>query len=95
MLIPINLLSAQSPELYPVAFDKGLSIKGQINELNVPIPCRIRLYHKKSGRVVNDIASDNAGNYVFEKLVRVEYFLVVHHPSSQYNALIADNVVPK
>lgn len=78
------------------AIESGvLSIKGTVTEINLPIPCRVRLFEKLSGRMVSDVVTDNSGNYEFTNLVPVQFFLVAHHPTSQLNAVIQDNVVPK
>ena len=95
MLISINVLSLQSPDLYPVAFSNGLSIKGQINEMGRNLPCRVELYHQASKRIVSSVATDQAGNYQFSNLLKTSFFIVAHHPSSQDNAVIQDKVVPK
>lgn len=73
----------------------GLSIKGVVSERNVQIPCRVRLFEKLSGRLIVDQATDQNGNYKFDGLAKTVFFIVAHHPSSQFNAVIQDNVVPK
>ena len=74
---------------------KGLSIKGQITEKDAPIPCRVRLYEKLSGRLLMEKVTDDLGNYEFDHLTNTRYFLIAHHPELKYNAVIQDNVVPK
>jgi len=73
----------------------GLSIRGVVNSVGLPVPCRVRLYEKISGQLVADIKTDEQGVYEFRKLLEKKYFLVAHHPTSQFNAVIQDNVVPK
>lgn len=75
--------------------NKGLSIKGRVSELSAPIPCRVRLFEKLSGRIIADILTDKSGNYVFDHLTKINFFIVAHHPENQFNAVIQDNVVPK
>ena len=75
--------------------DKGLSIKGTVKEKKIPIPCRVRLFEKLSGRLIADVLTDNTGYYVFDHLTQAKFFLIAHHPQSQFNAVIQDNVVPK
>lgn len=75
--------------------DVNLSIKGQVKEKNIPIPCRVRLFERISGRLVFDTVSDGVGNYSFDHLTANKFFIVAHHPLNQYNAVIADLVVPK
>ncbi|RSE25148.1 carboxypeptidase regulatory-like domain-containing protein [Acinetobacter johnsonii] len=75
--------------------DKGLSIKGTVKQKNIPIPCRVRLFEKLSGRLIADVLTDNTGYYAFDHLTQAKFFLVAHHPQNQFNAVIQDNVVPK
>ncbi|MCO8092632.1 carboxypeptidase regulatory-like domain-containing protein [Acinetobacter lwoffii] len=78
-----------------LSFLKGLSIKGVVKEQNVPIPCRLRLYEKLSGRLVMETITDNSGNYLFDHLNKASFFIVAHHPAGEFNAVIQDNVEPK
>jgi hypothetical protein len=78
-----------------IVTDTNLSIKGTVKELNIPIPCRVRLFERVSGLLVADKETDNHGNYEFTCLNKLKYFIVAHHPLNQYNAVIADLVVPK
>lgn len=73
----------------------GLAIKGQVKQLNVPFPCRVRLFERLTGRLINEVLTDNAGNYEFDHLAMGTFFIIAHHPFNQYNAVIADLVVPK
>ena len=81
-------------ERYSV-INANYSIKGTIKELNIPIPCRVRLFERTSGQMVADVLTDAVGNYQFTCLTQIKYFIVAHHPLNQYNAVIADLVVPK
>ncbi|TCB17313.1 carboxypeptidase regulatory-like domain-containing protein [Acinetobacter sp. ANC 5045] len=95
MLTNIELFSMQPIDVNPVVYQKGLSIKGQIKEGGNNIPCRVRLFNKLTGRIVRDITTDQHGNYEFDHLLHSIFFVVAHHPSSKFNAVIQDNVVPK
>ena len=75
--------------------DLGLSIKGQVQKLNTPIPCRVRLFERMTGRLIFDTVTDQFGNYEFNHLTANKFFIVAHHPENQFNAVIQDNVVPK
>lgn len=75
--------------------NKGLSIIGTVTEKAVPIPCRVRLFEKLSGRLIAETLTDVQGHYEFDHLKAVKFFLVAHHPASTFNAVIQDNVVPK
>lgn len=76
-------------------FDHGLKIKGNIKESGLSIPCRVRLFDKESGSLIADIASEKNGDFKFSHLKEARFFIVAHHPYSQYNAVIQDNVRPK
>lgn len=97
-MIKVNLhaiknICAESDAIYTNT--NGLSIKGQVKQLNVPFPCRVRLFEKLTGRILFDKETDQYGNYEFSHLTLSKYFIIAHHPSSQFNAVIQDNVVPK
>ena len=72
------------------------SIKGQVQEKKVPLPCRVRLFERKSGLLMAEVLTDSQGNYAFNNLSDEErFFIVAHHPKLQFNAVIQDNVRPK
>ncbi len=72
------------------------SIKGQVREENTPIPCRVRLFERKSGLLMAEVATDLQGYYAFYNLNDEEqFFVVAHHPEILFNAVISDNLVPK
>ena len=78
-----------------LTYNLGMSIKGLVKEQSIPIPCRVRLFEKLSGRMMNEVLTDNDGNYEFNHLTANKFFIVAHHPLNTYNAVIQDNVVPK
>ena len=72
------------------------SIKGQVQEKKVPLPCRVRLFERKAGLLMAEVATDNQGYYAFHNLNDEErFFIVAHHPKTLFNAVISDNLVPK
>ncbi len=91
----MNFRLRSSPMHINTVLYGNLSIKGQVKEKNIPIPCRVRLFEKLSGRLVFDVETDENGFYVFNHLNKTRFFLVAHHPRLQFNAVIQDNVVPK
>ena len=96
MLLNFKVIPAINPVLDAVlTSNKGLSIKGQVKEVGAPIPCRLRLFEKISGRLIADKLTDENGFYEFDHLTKTKFFIVAHHPASQFNAVIQDNVVPK
>ena len=96
MLLNLQVVPAICSTLDPLlTIDVGLTIKGQVKELNIPFPCRLRLFERASGRLVFEVVTDQSGNYVFNHLTTNKFFIVAHHPLNQYNAVIADLVVPK
>ena len=95
MLLDLQVKQAICPSDLILTSDIGLSIKGQVKELNTPFPCRLRLFERVSGRLISEVMTDTNGNYVFNHLNANKFFLVAHHPSNTYNAVIADLVVPK
>ena len=96
MLLSLNVVAALcSNEDLVLTSNKGLSIKGKVSEKNTPIPCRVRLFEKLSGRLITDVLTDINGNYEFGHLTETEFFIVAHHPESKYNAVIQDNIIPE
>ena len=89
------LSGIKAAEYGGVFIPSGGSIMGQVKELGNNIPCRVRLFEKTSGRLIADVATDEIGNYAFPNLIKTRFFVVAHHPASQFNAVIQDNVVPK
>ena len=89
-----GIVGIRNPNSDPIG-NGGYSIKGQVKELGNNIPCCVRLFEKSTGRLIADVATDEFGNYEFLNLIKTRFFVVAHHPVSQYNAVIQDNVVPK
>lgn len=88
---PIGILSVDAKQAKNAIY----AIRGQISELGVKLPCRVRLFEKNSGRLIADVPTNDAGYYEIHGLVKVPFFIVAHHPTSRFNAVIQDNVVPK
>ena len=96
MLLNLQVIPAVCSSADPIlTIDVGLTVKGQVKELNIPFPCRLRLFERASGRLISEVMTDQSGNYVFYHLTANKFFIVAHHPSNTYNAVIADLVVPK
>ncbi|MEG0342331.1 MAG: carboxypeptidase regulatory-like domain-containing protein [Acinetobacter sp.] len=93
----INSLNAinRSSSLVATSLNEGLSIKGQVKDVGVPIPCRVRLFEKLSGRLIYDIATNEYGEFEFTNLMNIQYFAIVADPNGDYNALIFDKLNPK
>ncbi|MFH7410654.1 carboxypeptidase regulatory-like domain-containing protein [Acinetobacter variabilis] len=75
--------------------EKGLTIKGAVKKQGLPTPCRVRLYERATGQILRDIATDHHGNYEFDHLVNVAYYVTAFDPKRQFNAVIQDNIRPK
>lgn len=96
MLLNLKVISAVNNSIEAILTNtKGLSVIGTVTEKKVPIPCRVRLFEKLSGRLIAETLTDEQGNYEFDHLTATKFFLVAHHPASTFNAVIQDNVVPK
>ncbi len=95
MKIDFNIIPAICASDAVLLTDQGYSIKGQIKEGGISIPCRVRLFEKLSGRLVFDVETDENGFYVFNNLNQVLFYAITHHPLNQFNALIFDNLMPK
>ena len=96
MRLNLNVISIHNSDNDSVLTkNKGLTIKGVIKERGMSIPCWLRLFEKTSGRMVAEVATDQNGFYEFDHLAETKFFIVAHHPTSKFNAVIQDNVVPK
>lgn len=78
-----------------VSSEKGLSIKGQVKEKSISIPCRVRLHEKASGRIIDDVQTDSNGFFKFDHLNLFRFYAVAYHPTNQHNTLIFDDLIPK
>ena len=95
MLVSLKVTGALIPNNVLLTLDKGLSIKGQVRELSIPFPCRVRLFDRVSGNMLFEVATDGNGFYEFDHLANATFFIVAHHPTLGYNALIIDKIKPK
>ena len=96
VLVKLAIKTTRTPDADGVlTLSNGLAIKGQVKQLNAPFPCRVRLFERQTGRLINEVLTDISGNYEFDHLAQVPFFIIAHHPASQFNAVIQDNVVPK
>ena len=95
MLLDLEVKQAICPSDLILTSDIGLAIKGQVKELNISFPCRLRLFERMSGRLISEVMTDQSGNYEFNHLTANKFFIVAHHPLNQYNAVIQDNIIPE
>lgn len=96
MLVNLQAINAICANTDPVlTTDRGLSIKGATKVLGDNARYIVNLFEKSSGRLIANQLSDGNGNYEFSHLTNTKFFLIAHHPASQFNAVIQDNVVPK
>lgn len=94
-VIKDNVILVRINKPYSAINGSVSSIRGVVRKLGVNLPCRVRLYEKQTGIKVDEILTDEFGNYVFTNLEKIKFFIIAHDPLSQYNAVIQDNVVPK
>lgn len=73
----------------------NLKVQGFVKKNGISIPCRVRIFEKLSGAIIQDVVTDHNGKYTFLNLGNTVFFVVAHDPASHYNAVIQDNVVPK
>ena len=96
VLVKLAIKTTRTPDADGVlTLSNGLAIKGQVKELGNNIPCRVRLFERQTSRLINEVLTDNLGNYEFDHLEIGTFFIIAHHPENQYNAVIADLLVPK
>ncbi len=76
----------------------GYRIHGSVAELGVAGAYRVRLFHRKAGRLVREVWSGLDGAYSLEWITYLDqgYFLVAHdHGVDPLNAAIADLITPE
>lgn len=71
-------------------------ISGSVTKLKVTFPCKVRLYERSSGSLIDSIQTDNNGFYKFEGLTKgFEYTVIAFDHTKEYNAAIQDLVRAK
>ena len=76
----------------------GYQIIGSVTELGVPGPYKVRLFDRRSGRLVRETWSTADGSYVFSSIAyrHNAYFAIAHdHGTNPLNAAIADLITPE
>lgn len=75
--------------------ERNFAIKGRVLKKGIHLPCRVRLFIKATGQLVQDVATDENGYYAFQMISLNRYYVVAHDPDGEYNAVIQDNIIPK
>lgn len=71
-------------------------IAGKITLEGTPASRRVRLFDSLTGLLVDQVWSDTEGRYAFDFLdTRREYFVLSHDYVRQFNAVVADWIVPE
>ena len=73
----------------------GFSISGKVTKNKLPFVCRVRLFERSTGNLISEVPTDDDGNYTFNSLQQVKFFIVAHDPTGKFNAVIQDMVTPK
>ena len=53
---------------------------------------RVRLFCRKSGRLVRETWSDASGNYTFKQIRSGPWFVLSHDHTGEFNAVVADEI---
>lgn len=71
-------------------------ISGAVTKLKVTFPCKVRLYERSSGKLIDAVQTDNNGFYKFEGLAKgFEYTVIAFDRTKEHNAVIQDLVRAK
>lgn len=80
----------------PLRFGGTYRIAGTVSRLGVAGKYRVRLYDQRSGIIVREVWSDEAGNYAFNYIADGVYYVVAFdHTNNPVNAAISDYVTPE
>jgi len=60
---------------------------------DAPVARKVRLVDLRSGRLVQETRSDQAGNYSFDYVTRGPWTVLAHDHTGEYNAVVADNII--
>lgn len=92
----IYLLPLRVPSVAGFSNKDPKTISGTVKKNGVINRANVHLYERISGNRVASTLADNEGFYEFKNLSNeYKFFITSHDPSSQFNAVIQDNVVPK
>jgi hypothetical protein len=69
-------------------------ISGVVKVNTTPVARKVRLHDMLTGLVVRETWSDASGAYQFERLAIMEYYVTAFDHLVQYNAVVADRIVP-
>jgi hypothetical protein len=72
-----------------------LKITGTLSRTAIPGQAIIRLYDRKSGKIISATHSSKTGKYAFNNISYATYTVVAIDQNMQYNAVVQDMVVPK
>lgn len=75
--------------------EKSLVMFKSKNSIKVIVPfCEVELYDQQKREYIKSTWSDEDGAYSFPNLNRKDfkYFIIAHHPSAEFNGVIADNI---
>lgn len=74
----------------------GFSISGTVylkGPPQTPVPRRVRLHDRATGRPVRETWSTADGHYEFTKIAAGLYYVVTFDHTNNFNAVIADRIV--
>ncbi len=76
-------------------FDGGnFRLRGSVTVAGTAAARKVRLFDWRTGRLVREAWSDAAGQYGFDWIANRKYLVIAHDHLAQYNATVADVVIP-
>lgn len=69
-----------------------LLIQGKTLKQGVPISCRVRVYNRSTGELLNETTSKSNGNYVLLGVRNGSNYIIALDPKREYNIVAQDNV---
>lgn len=69
-----------------------LLIKGKTSKKGVPISCRVRVYNRSSGELINSCRSDSNGNYKLLGIRNGQNYVIAIPDDTGYNLSRHDRI---
>lgn len=69
-----------------------LLIQGKTLKQGVPISCRVRVYNRSTGQLLNETTSKSNGNYILLGVRNGSNYIIALDPLNECNIAAQDNV---
>lgn len=70
----------------------SFTISGVVKENDMEIPCRVRLYERLTGRLLDEVLTDIQGRYTFTNIQPTPVYVIAVDKNNIYNAVMQDGI---